>query len=413
MPIDIGSSGTLASSAWPFDRPPPALLSVNALEQQRRQEQSHSRSRSRSQRPSSTSPQPQLPSAQQSQRHTSAGPHLPFADSVTIGNPIRIGRGIGSFTVYTVALTLCDPTTETATATGSSLQESRRTDARNQQQQQETLESCQRRLVDFANGANSAHAGHVTDPLGVERSEPKPPSMASLMMTRSLSFPGLGPSAERLLMDIQPLPETQLTPIGAPAASSGHGNSSGSSNGAPLAAKRVVQVRKRYSDFVTLRSQLVETFKDQSRTRGDDNSGGSHEQSRRRRLLSASTSTSTPSSFSTVDQPHYHPAQNQSLGSYQEDGDDEEHVDDYDSDDDPRPFAITGVALATTTPQNSIIRGLPKLPPKQVVGKFRPAFVEKRRRELEYFLEWVVAHPIMGDSPVVVQWFLGPSTFTA
>ncbi|KAG0034357.1 hypothetical protein BGZ82_005776 [Podila clonocystis] len=55
---------------------------------------------------------------------------------------------------------------------------------------------------------------------------------------------------------------------------------------------------------------------------------------------------------------------------------------------------------------DSIIRGLPKLPPKRVVGKFRPAFVEKRRRELEYFLEWVVAHPVIGDCPVVVQWFL-------
>ncbi|OAQ26496.1 Phox-like protein, partial [Linnemannia elongata AG-77] len=66
---------------------------------------------------------------------------------------------------------------------------------------------------------------------------------------------------------------------------------------------------------------------------------------------------------------------------------------------------VTLRAQLVETASGSIIRGMPKLPPKKVVGKFRPAFVEKRRRELEYFLEWVVAHPIMGDSPVVVQWF--------
>ncbi|GJJ73775.1 hypothetical protein EMPS_06133 [Entomortierella parvispora] len=396
-PIDIGCSSSLASSAWPFDRPPPPLLSVNALEHQR-QGRSRSRSRSRSRRPSPSS---------QSQRQTSAGPHLPFADSVTIGNPIRIGRGIGSFTVYTVALTLCDPTKDVTAASNA-----RDQDWQQQQRQPESLESSQRRLVDFANGANSAHAGHVTDPLGVERSEPKPPSMASLMMTRSLSFPGLGPSAERLLMDIQPLPESQLVSTGTSAAPLGRGDSSGYSNGAPPMAKRVIQVRKRYSDFVTLRSQLVETFEDRRQSRGVN--GGNYQQSRRRRLFSASTSN-TPSSFGTLDQPRHHPARTQSLGStYQEDDEDDEegdHVDGHDSEDENNTRSLAPGATRGTlaTPQNSIIRGLPKLPPKRVVGKFRPAFVEKRRRELEYFLEWVVAHPIMGDCPVVVQWFLGPS----
>jgi hypothetical protein len=106
--------------------------------------------------------------------------------------------------------------------------------------------------------------------------------------------------------------------------------------------------------------------------------------------------------------------------------DEEEDYHDEDDDDDDsedgtgysahsRMASSTSVTSTTSSQQGyggsgSLIRGMPKLPPKKVVGKFRPAFVEKRRRELEYFLEWVVAHPIIGDSPVVVQWFLGPTS---
>ena len=47
---------------------------------------------------------------------------------------------------------------------------------------------------------------------------------------------------------------------------------------------------------------------------------------------------------------------------------------------------------------------IPKLPPKKVVGKFTPTFVEQRRRELEYFFKYVVLHPTLGAGPVIKDW---------
>ncbi|CAO3687986.1 unnamed protein product [Umbelopsis vinacea] len=47
---------------------------------------------------------------------------------------------------------------------------------------------------------------------------------------------------------------------------------------------------------------------------------------------------------------------------------------------------------------------LPKLPPKKVVGRFTPSFIEKRRRELEYFLKYVSLHPTLGSSMEVKRW---------
>ncbi|SAL95330.1 hypothetical protein [Absidia glauca] len=47
---------------------------------------------------------------------------------------------------------------------------------------------------------------------------------------------------------------------------------------------------------------------------------------------------------------------------------------------------------------------LPKLPPKKLVKKFDPVFVEQRRRELEYFFRYIVLHPTFGSSTVVKQW---------
>ena len=35
---------------------------------------------------------------------------------------------------------------------------------------------------------------------------------------------------------------------------------------------------------------------------------------------------------------------------------------------------------------------MPALPPKSVISRFRPRFLEKRRAGLQYFLKWVYEH---------------------
>ncbi|KAG9287938.1 hypothetical protein G9A89_017533 [Geosiphon pyriformis] len=57
--------------------------------------------------------------------------------------------------------------------------------------------------------------------------------------------------------------------------------------------------------------------------------------------------------------------------------------------------------------QPSYRKLVPKLPPKKVIGKFDAEFIEKRRNELEYFLTYVLLHPMLGATPVVCHWFIG------
>ncbi|ORY03198.1 Phox-like protein [Basidiobolus meristosporus CBS 931.73] len=52
-------------------------------------------------------------------------------------------------------------------------------------------------------------------------------------------------------------------------------------------------------------------------------------------------------------------------------------------------------------------KGIPKLPEKKTVGRFNPDFIEGRRKGLEYFLAYVLLHPIIGGSAIVRKWFLG------
>ncbi|ORZ06702.1 hypothetical protein BCR42DRAFT_427034 [Absidia repens] len=47
---------------------------------------------------------------------------------------------------------------------------------------------------------------------------------------------------------------------------------------------------------------------------------------------------------------------------------------------------------------------IPKLPPKKIVKKFDPVFIEQRRRDLEYFFKYIVLHPTLGSSTAVKEW---------
>ncbi|PYH94777.1 PX domain protein [Aspergillus ellipticus CBS 707.79] len=50
---------------------------------------------------------------------------------------------------------------------------------------------------------------------------------------------------------------------------------------------------------------------------------------------------------------------------------------------------------------------LPPLPPKSVIYKFRPSFLENRRVGLEYFLNCVLLNPEFSSSPVVKDFLFG------
>ncbi|KAG0075535.1 hypothetical protein BGZ90_009784 [Linnemannia elongata] len=543
LPIEIGYTSALASSEWPFDNAPtqpPSQSSLSALQQQQLQRQRNAslsaaglRQQQLQQQGGAHQRSASQPTSSLHQQHQlRTGPRLPFAESVTVSNPIRVGRGIGSFTVYNVSLTLCDPAKAKVPLPP----------RQNQNQNQNQIKNGGDRLSSVSTAqdqytSSAPHAGHAdaqgSDPLVnssslnsplattinmgttsnaiAEAPLRPPPSKAALMMTRSLSFPQLGDSAERLLMEMRsleeddgsappplpwrPLPTTaaplatrpshanteagfglppllrpQSAPIPSPppplpfrgsergtggaggramqgldatisratsaqqvTAAHGQGyvsppiptrvvtgftpvaptsssSTSGPGSTVTQAPPRVIHVRKRYTDFVTLRAQLVETFRE-PRKGGIGNA---------RRLFSRSSSSSVVPSI------HASPGVGNPLSgghrvspfmSHDEDEDYNDEDDDDDNEDgtgySSHSRMVSSTSVTSTSSQQSasgsIIRGMPKLPPKKVVGKFRPAFVEKRRRELEYFLEWVVAHPIMGDSPVVVKWFLGPT----
>jgi len=47
---------------------------------------------------------------------------------------------------------------------------------------------------------------------------------------------------------------------------------------------------------------------------------------------------------------------------------------------------------------------MPALPPKSVMSKFRPEFLDKRKAGLSYFLNCVLLHPEFAASAVLQDW---------
>lgn len=418
-PIEVGYPAVLTSSEWPFDRSPPrgrSLVSPSSVQRQR----DHAASLLSTY---SISPQ---------EWQNNAGPRLPFAESVTIGNPIRVGKGIGSFTVYSVALKLCDPAKAPSTLDapsvssmngGGAVMQGESSGSSGRHAGHASEESTTNNAQDSNNKNRHAEDGLEASGRDVEVEHhrpclPKTPSKASLMMTRSFSFPELGSNAERLLMSMQlqdellpPLSIDSVSPVPEASKLNAHGSeasvtttnirSEGGVSPPTKATERIIHVRKRYSDFVILRAQLAEMLRKSSRIRGRGRPISSQPApSRQGTAPSSSIPSSEPVSGTTGGPLYPYASRND------EDFDDEDIDYDFVTSSHSRTPSGTS-AVNTSVLCRSILRGMPKLPPKKVVGKFRPAFIERRRRELEYFLEWVVAHPVVGDCPVVVQWFLG------
>ncbi|KAH8151291.1 uncharacterized protein LAJ45_04493 [Morchella importuna] len=60
--------------------------------------------------------------------------------------------------------------------------------------------------------------------------------------------------------------------------------------------------------------------------------------------------------------------------------------------------------LIETFPRSGV--SIPALPPKSVVSKFRPKFLEARRQGLSYFLSCILLNPEFAGSPLVKQFLM-------
>ncbi|KIO24639.1 hypothetical protein M407DRAFT_99150 [Tulasnella calospora MUT 4182] len=52
----------------------------------------------------------------------------------------------------------------------------------------------------------------------------------------------------------------------------------------------------------------------------------------------------------------------------------------------------------------ALLHNIPPLPSKTTLGKYRPSFLEKRRKQLETWLAAVMLHPDIGGSDAVKRW---------
>ncbi|PFH49840.1 hypothetical protein AMATHDRAFT_146695 [Amanita thiersii Skay4041] len=68
-------------------------------------------------------------------------------------------------------------------------------------------------------------------------------------------------------------------------------------------------------------------------------------------------------------------------------------------------FLELDVALQRTLPRY-LLPSIPPLPPKAPFSRFRPAFLDHRRRQLQYWLSAVLLHPEIGASKAVKTWVM-------
>jgi len=68
-------------------------------------------------------------------------------------------------------------------------------------------------------------------------------------------------------------------------------------------------------------------------------------------------------------------------------------------------FSQLHSALRRSLPQYQL-HFLPNLPPKSPLARFRPAFIDRRRQLLEYWLASVLLHPEIGGSRPVRLWIM-------
>jgi len=68
-------------------------------------------------------------------------------------------------------------------------------------------------------------------------------------------------------------------------------------------------------------------------------------------------------------------------------------------------FAQLYARLRATLPEGQL-HFVPTLPPKYPLAKFRPAFLDRRRRLLEHWLSSVMLHPDIGGCQAVREWVM-------
>lgn len=71
-----------------------------------------------------------------------------------------------------------------------------------------------------------------------------------------------------------------------------------------------------------------------------------------------------------------------------------------------RSFTFRALELHLTWIQYHQLNFLPPLPPKSPLARFRPTFIDRRRRLLQYWLASVLLHPEIGGSEPVRVWVM-------